>query len=79
MTIFGKRYSNRLGKKLYQRILAELYAFIENTIIFDEDGKIEEGIDFFLYNIQQGCKLSIATKSKQYLRHKTATFLPRFS
>ena len=45
MSICGKKYSNRHGKKLDQRILPELYAFIEKTIHFDENGKIEEGID----------------------------------
>ena len=45
MSICGKKYSNRHGKKLDQRILPVLYAFIEKTIHFDENGKIEEGID----------------------------------
>ena len=45
MALCGRKYSNRYGNILDQRILPELYAFIEKTISFDEDGKNEEGID----------------------------------
>lgn len=45
MGICGSKYSNRHGKKIDQRVLPELYEFIEKTVSFDENGKIEKGID----------------------------------